>query len=285
MNILKPLKHGNVLTEEEALKDLENASSTSQNIPITENVSETTYSCSTLGIDCGLVLINKTNQEICTTDGEDVTCIGRERGYHRLHYNGTDLYYTRHNKLYRWPSQEVQKYYYKKKAECTSGITEYDGETLVGFQDGIYNEKGERKYGSGPVKDLIRFQNRLFSIQLWRGKYSFVEVGVEAKKEITFRSRLAKMDDLLLLGLECGSVFSFDGVDMSLVFASNSQQRLLCATSDRQMYFGGFGEEGLWTRSLYPRRKSEAILQEKIKSCTAGITVPLDFIEHLNKTK
>ncbi len=137
MNILKPLKRGNVMTEEEVLKELENVPD-SNNAPEEVDVAspddpgETFHA---LGIDYGLIFAS--NGRIFTSrDGQEVKEIRRKAGGGIL-YQNKNLHHSSGNEVVQWPDGNT----YTFEDEVT-GINQYHGRIFITLPGKICNLQG-----------------------------------------------------------------------------------------------------------------------------------------------
>ncbi len=289
--ILKPLRHGNVLTEEEVLKELENY------VPPKRDSRDDPEDCliSGLGTDYGLIFIDEEGTQIRTTlDGMEYQTVCEDTTEHEtahaitpntfncLYVDGDELYFTKRNALFKWPDLQIAKF-----GSLAEGITKKGDRFYVTLKEGsivnhllegisfrltnpcqltvmgagIYHTEGDR--GRGLVKTCVK---SLFNPKCWM-------------------SGLTSLDKKIYCG----------GGDMKIYSHSHSSTETLFETDfgiwslkaiehDGQqiLFAGGECHPGILVVDIKKKEKMSTLLEGMLDGVSSIVTAPLELIERMN---
>ncbi len=277
MEILKPLKQGNVLTEEEALRDL--GYYDDEEMPTTEF--QVPGFRTRLGKDYGLALINRGSCDLCTTvDGNTVFTYPSQRGYHKLFFD-ENLYFTRNKTLYKWPSEKVSSF-----AANAFGVCKLEGMFAVALEDGIivHNNAFPNIRTTYRLHDLVNFKSCFYSTTEDGKLLVTYPSDTPSTYELSIPQALClkATDDILYIGGADGKVTAMteDGSEevCQLSSAVHSMEIVQEDGDIRLLYVGGEFRKGITIVNLANKLKKK-ILEETVEGVSSIVKIPLTMLE------
>ncbi len=279
--ILKPLKHGNVLTEEEVLKDIGDCPTS---LPPSDQGTEAS-SDNSEGDDLenyGLIYtrLNHTlNTKLEGEEGKEVPFSFASGG---LTYQNGSLYFVVGSKVRRWPEDE--EYEFGKKVIY---INHYHGKIFVTLEDRICNLQNRTMFRADKARHATFYFGELYYIsserKLRRGalnKSRWPGADVESLAAITVVGdtlftcdRYKKIQSHKITG-ESEIIYDEFPRDVNTMYGIRDKKGI------RIFYGHDWGISSFYVHDTY---HVESTVHAPY-SCTKDITVaPIEFIERLNK--
>ncbi len=287
MNILKPLRPSGLLSEEEALKDIESAPDAE--IPRDDNkqeVQEMGNKHLRLGVDYGLIYIDRATSDLVITDGKDFEVILREVNLNDVFYD-EKLYYTKDCSLYEWPSRLLHDYGVNGTGGKEAvGIGKHDGRLIVTlpYVGEIADEQGNI---------IFEGLQQPISVCSYKGELYHTEAS-QGRGLVKTPYQLVHRPGRYALGLAAGEKIFFGGEDETLYSYDGQVQRvcnlgstcgLLECVGD-VLYAAGLHKIGIHSIPLDDPSARKTLLRghvpEGIRAMTA---VPMTFIHELSENK
>ncbi len=268
--ILKPLKHGNVLTEEEALKDIESA-------PRKEDP-QVSDQYEGLGIDYGLIYFNK-GREIrglwVSKDGRSAEKINDNYLLPML-YHDYNLYFGFRDALHKFGDKRVQTY-----EDTVSCITTHNGQAVVAVDNhGFFDTTGNK---------LLECKARFRGLASAGGKlfYSNPEDKVfsaDSRRlgQMYCNGELTSLDDVLLIP-GYNNIYRYDGNKAESICNINQPKGTAAVAEKEGLVIYAGRDSGI--SIILPNEERTLILKKEAKRSTSIVTAPIDFIDHLVRNR
>ncbi len=208
MNILKPLKRGNVLTEEEVLKDIEQISSERS----TPNNKPKGAVMKGLGKDYGLVFCEEETL-YASLDGESSTIVGKGK-YNDFFFDGDDLYYTTGNDCFRWPNENIFS-----AEKPLWGICKHEGRIIVACPERkmILRDYGSPDYHAHRPVGIASYKGQLFCTS--EEPDGLIRLPNELIASCgSYTDGICVLEDILYFAGQNGIIYQYDGNDVKEKF-------------------------------------------------------------------
>ena len=231
-----------------------------------------------LGKDYGLVFVNGWGKEICTSlDGKTTTVIASKGDYHQLFFDGTDLYYTQSNSLYKWSDRLIRDF--KTQA---FGITKYQDKLVVALDTQIVDENGTELFsGLIDLMELAVFRDEWYHTEASGGR-GLVKTPYQLIKQTgKWTNGLTVLNDKLYFGGFDKTIYSYDGNQVEEVRNTHFEIWSLNGVGNT-LYAGGFQKKGILTVDL-KNNQQQTILEYSVYQVGSIVSAPLSFIEKLNR--
>ncbi len=273
--ILKPLRPSGLLSEEEALKDLES-------VPVINKAPQKERKAKApggLGTDYGLILTDDSGHLMASKDGKSRMILGV--GFHsEILFHNDDLYFGHSSSLMHWPFKLADHY----DGTITS-IACHEDRIVVGVNHtGIFSRPGDCLHRSGGhFASVAAAGGQLFyshSITDF-SSYEVHQVGGERIGPMYCHGELTSLDDVLLIP-GWSKIYQYDGREVK-EFDKLRRTRGMAAVAEKEgtvIYAGR--ENGIFV--IHPKKR-RGILQKLVYKPKCITTAPLDFIDYLEKTK